>query len=274
MKSGERTALTWEEAVLWLRSQPDQAALVKACFFDDPLPEAADRYYASSEWQAVRALIGRARGRALDVGSGRGIAAVALSRDGWETTALEPDPSEIVGAGAIRSLVRETRLRIDIIETPAEALPFPDASFDLVHVRQALHHARDLRRFCAEISRVLKPGARLIATREHVLSRRGDLDDFLETHALHRLYGGEFAYVLDDYRKAITDAGIALTKVLNPWESDINLYPETRATLKEAYARRLRLPILRALPDIFLSWRGKFLRIPGRLYTFVGIKRH
>jgi SAM-dependent methyltransferase len=273
LKSGDQTALTWEEAVLWLRSQPDQAALVKACFFDDPLPEAADRYYTSSEWLAVRELIGRARGRALDVGSGRGIAAVALSRDGWETTALEPNPSEIVGAGAIRSLAQDSRLRIDVVETSAEALPFREESFDLVHVRQALHHAHDLRRFCAEISRVLKPGARMIATREHVLSRRGDLDDFLETHALHHLYGGEFAYVLDEYRKAITDAGITLTKVLNPWASDINLYPDTRATLKEAYARRLGFPLLRMLPDIFLTWGGEFLRIPGRLYTFVGIKR-
>jgi hypothetical protein len=39
-------AITWEEAVLWLRNQPDQAELVRACFYDDPLPAAAERYYA------------------------------------------------------------------------------------------------------------------------------------------------------------------------------------------------------------------------------------
>ena len=27
---------TWEEAVIWLKAQPDQAELVQACFFDDP----------------------------------------------------------------------------------------------------------------------------------------------------------------------------------------------------------------------------------------------
>ena len=36
-------AMTWEQAVLWLRQQPDSADLVRACFYDDPLSAAADR---------------------------------------------------------------------------------------------------------------------------------------------------------------------------------------------------------------------------------------
>src|SRR5579862_2301134 len=96
--------LSWEDAVSWLRSQPDKAQLVLECYYDDPPLAAARRYYASGEWQAVRALLGTMRGRALDVGAGRGIASYALARDGFEVTALEPDPSELIGAGAIRAL--------------------------------------------------------------------------------------------------------------------------------------------------------------------------
>src|SRR3989304_10231248 len=96
--------MTWEEAVLWLKQQPDQTELVKACFFDDPLIETAERYYKSSEWEAVRELIPNPQGKALDLGAGRGISSYALAKDGWDTTALEPDKSKIVGAGAIRSL--------------------------------------------------------------------------------------------------------------------------------------------------------------------------
>ena len=269
MKSGND--LTWEEAVIWLKSQPDQATLVETCFFDDPLTAAAERYYLSTEWQAISRLLHPTKGRALDIGSGRGISAYALARDGWETTALEPDPSKIVGAAAIRSLAIETRTSIVVVETWGEALPFENSSFDLVHVRQVLHHARDLRKLCSEVARVLKPGGKFIATREHVLSRRDDLVQFQSAHPLHSLYGGENAFLLDEYLNAIGDAGIRLTKVLNPLESDINLYPHTLKSVKATFARKLWLPSF-LIPSFLLSWRGRQMNTPGRLYTFFGHK--
>lgn len=264
---------TWEEAVLWLRSQPDQADLVRACFFDDPLAEAAERYYHSSEWAAVRALIPRRPGLALDLGSGRGISAYALGRDGWSVVALEPDPSAIVGAGAIRTLCTESGLDIEVVQEWGERLPFSDAQFDLVHCRQALHHARDLGQLCLEIGRVLKPGARFVATREHVISRREDLPRFLDSHPLHHLYGGEKAYLLDEYKKAISGGGVRLTEILNPLQSEINLFPETLQGIKRRIARRLAFPFPALIPDFALGLLGQFLRHPGRLYSFVGEKR-
>jgi SAM-dependent methyltransferase len=260
---------SWEEAVLWLRTQPDQHQLVRACFFDAPLLEAAERYYASAEWIAVRRILAGKHGAALDLGAGRGISSYALARDGWQVSALEPDPSEVVGAGAIRALAREAGLGIRIEQEWGESLPFPDSSFDLVHGRQVLHHAKDLQQLCAEVARVLKPGGLFIATREHVISRAEDLPEFLASHPLHKLYGGEHAYLLDEYLHAIRAGGIVLTKVLNPYESDINLYPDTVTDLKRRLSKRIYLPPA-IIPDVLLAALGALSRVPGRLYTFIG----
>jgi len=259
--------------VLWLKEQPEYEQLVKACFYDDPLLAAAERFYLSTEWKAVQKLLGTARGRALDLGAGRGISSFALAKDGWDTVALEPDTGEMIGSGAIRRLALEGNIRIEVVETWGEALPFESSSFDLVHVRQVLHHARDLKQLCFEIGRVLKPGGMMLATREHVISRPEDLGAFLKSHPLHALYGGENAFLLDEYLNAIRAAGIRLSEVLNPFESDINLYPETQYSLKIRMARKLRLPSASLIPNALLSWKGKRLDNPGRLYTFFGFKR-
>ena len=264
--------LTWEQAVSWLKQQPDQVELVRACFYDDPLLSAAERYAASNEWCAVRALLPPPPGNALDVGAGRGISSFALARDGWDVVALEPDNSADVGAEAIRSLAEEANLRIDVVEQWGEKLPFPDNGFDLVHCRQVLHHAQNLPQLCREIGRVLRPGGVFIATREHVISRSEDLKVFLAGHPLHKLYGGENAYLLQQYLSAIRNGGIALTSVFNPFQSDINLYPQTVAGLKRQIAAKLRWPSS-LIPNFALGLLGAVSRSPGRLFTFVGRKR-
>ncbi|ULA64985.1 MAG: SAM-dependent methyltransferase Dde2880 (UbiE -like) [Nitrospira sp.] len=264
--------LTWEEAVLWLRDQPDQGPLVLACFYDDPLLEAAKRYASSTEWQAIRSYLPAVRGRALDLGAGRGIASFALARDGWAVTAVEPDPSAIVGTGAIRRLAEEGGFSIDVVDQRGEELPFQDEFFDLVHCRAVLHHARDLAALCREVGRVLKPGGILIATREHVISRKEDLELFLEAHPLHRLYGGEYAYLLAEYRVAIERAGLTIMTVLNPYASDINLFPDSRAGLRQRIATRFQLPSPAFVPGVLLDWVGAWSSQPGRLYSFIAGK--
>lgn len=272
----------WEDAVVWLRSQPAQHQLVLDAFYDDPLIGAAQRYFETGEWKAVSELLRGRSGSALDVGAGRGIASYALAREGFAVTALEPDPSAVVGAAAIRALATESRLNINVVEEFSERLPFSDAAFDVVFARAVLHHTRDLGQACKEFYRVLKPGGIFIAAREHVLTRESDLSQFLQKHPLHRLYGGEHAYLLRDYISALKTAGFSSLDVLLPLQSPINLYPDTLDTLREKISARLGKIVPSGVTKTALGsdsvFRG-FLRVaglfdnrPGRLYSFVGRK--
>jgi SAM-dependent methyltransferase len=264
--------MSWENAVDWLRRQQDQQDLVLACFFDDPLQEAAERYYAGPEWRAIQKILPSPPGTALDLGAGRGIASFAFAKDGWGVTALEPDPSNLIGAGAIRELAMGNALPITVVEDWSEALPFHNASFDVVHARQVLHHAHDLSRTCEEIARILRPGGLFIATREHVISRREDLPVFLAGHPLHQLYGGENAFLLTEYRNAIQSARMVIIAELSPWESDINLFPTTKSAMRVRLRKKFPLPISDKIVDLFLHWKSKRLDTPGRLYTFISRK--
>lgn len=281
-RAPNHTHQSWEDAVRWLRTQPTQTELVSAAYYDDPLIEAAERYRCSAEFGGVRKLLGAdATYQVLDVGAGRGIASYAFARDGHQVTALEPDPSGLVGAGAIRSLAGEARLPIRVVETFSETLPFPDACFDVVFARAVLHHTKDLASACREFLRVLRPGGRLIAVREHVISRADDLPAFLASHPLHWLYGGENAFLLDEYRGALRSAGFRLESVLPPLFSEINFAPLTPATVREEVARRVGCgvePLARAvgrLLSVDVLWRALLPlmelvdRRPGRLYSFV-----
>ncbi len=274
---------SWESAVRWLREQPDRQDLLHAAYYDDPLIDAAQRYWRSEEWAEIRARLGGPRGRALDVGAGRGIASYALAREGFtEVVALEPDPSSLVGAGAIRQLAADAGLPIRVTQEFSERLPFDDASFDLVFARAVLHHTSDLDAACREFHRVLRPGGRLVAVREHVVSSTADLPAFFDVHPLHHLYGGENAHVLPRYQSALRDAGFRDLATLAPWDSAINFAPHTLDSLRAELATRVgrRVPgtsaILRALMPPLWGLLRPLLnavdRRPGRLYSFVATK--
>jgi SAM-dependent methyltransferase len=189
-----------------------------------------------------------------------------------------------VGAGAVRTLAREAGLSISVVEQPGEALPFPSGSFDLVHGRQVLHHAADLQRLCREVARVLRPGGRLIATREHVITRSSDLQAFLDSHPLHKLYGGERAYRLSEYKSAIEGSGLLIRRVLGPFDSAINYFPMSQSEWRRYCLEPLTWIFGKRATEQIVdhhrgcgSWllgrlarmRSAFCDAPGRLYTFV-----
>lgn len=270
---GDKYPLTWEQAVAWLRAQPEHELLVRACYFDDPLLDAACRYESGPEWRTVRSFLPVVPGAALDVGAGRGISSYALAVAGWRVTALEPDPSPLVGAEAIRRLASESGVDINVVEGTGERLPFEDASFDLIHARQALHHAHDLGSLCREAARVLKSNGILIATREHVVDTLEDRELFKRKHPLHRFYGGENAFSLFEYRDALRCGGLKIVREFSPWETLINYFPANYDDVREQAAQRLCWPWPRLLPRWMIYFVSRRLHDPGRLFTFICQKR-
>lgn len=274
---------TWEEAVNWLRKQPDKQEIVYNCYYDDPLEAAAERFSNSEEWLAVKSILNKhIPGQVLDLGAGRGISSYAFAKEGCSVTSLEPDSSQIVGTQAIQSLINSTYTPIKIVQEYGETLPFADNTFDIVYGRAVLHHAHNLKTLSQEVARVLKLGGVFLVTREHVISKKSDLPKFLESHPLHFLYGGENAYLGREYKDAITTAGLNLEKVLASYESVINYAPQTQKEFQEKIASVMAPIISQKLANKvtsnqqmqkFFGWlASRIINTPGRLYTFLAVK--
>jgi ubiquinone/menaquinone biosynthesis C-methylase UbiE len=252
---------------------------VRDAYLGRDVQDSARRFAASGEWKAVRRLLrGRIEGATVvDVGAGSGIASVAFARAGAaRVVAVEPDPSDEVGRGAIGR--QAAPACVQVVGAFGEGIPLPDACADVVYCRQVLHHADDLVGMIAEMARVLRPGGVFIACREHVVDDRAQLNAFLAAHPVHQLAGGENAFSLDAYRAAITEAGLRVTAELGPWDSVINAFPTVRSTKAlRRYARtwlasrygRLGRVAARLGPMRWWAWRRIRQPAPGRLYTFV-----
>ena len=94
----------------------------------------------------------------LDVATGTGHAALAAARQGACVTGIDYVP-ELLGIARARAAAEH--LDLELIEAPAEDLPFPDASFDVVVSAIGVMFAADHTGAAAELVRVTKPGGRI-----------------------------------------------------------------------------------------------------------------
>ena len=166
-------------------------------------------------------------------------------------------------------------------------MPFENGSFDLVYTRQAMHHAKDIFRFGKEVERVLKPGGCFLATREHVISSKSDLSDFLSRHSLASVYKEENAFTVSEYVSAIKVGGMKVRAVLGSYESAINYYPMTYENwlvyCQSKLARRLGKNIVEVIARDSHRLGREILRVtgstlsnkdnsPGRMMSFLARK--
>ncbi len=91
----------------------------------------------------------------LDVGCGGGFLAEEFARDGFAVTGVDPATNSLEAA---RQHASDHNLTIDYQEGKGEALPFPDASFDIIACCDVLEHVDDLSLVISEVARTLKPG--------------------------------------------------------------------------------------------------------------------
>lgn len=280
--------ITWEEAIRRLRSMPDQAELIKNAYMDEDNLAAAKRFFADEECAELFTLLKTNIGKpppwdVLDLGAGNGISSYVFARNSHKVYALEPDPSLEVGSGAIKRLAETEGLDIEVLESRAERIPLEDSSVDLAYVRQALHHANDLEQVLTEAVRVLRPGGIFLATREHVVDDDQQLKEFLGSHPLHKWFGGEHAYRLEEYTEAFIASGLEIKLVLGPFDTVINYFPMSKADFEKAcrkYAKNKYGAFIGGMVGSkewyvrrYAAMRSQTNKNPGRLYSFLAVKR-
>ena len=96
--------------------------------------------------------------RVLDVATGSGNAALAAARRGCAVTGVDYVPALLERA---RRRAEAEGLTVEFVEGDAEALPFPDASFDVVSSVFGSMFAPDQEKTAAELARVVKTGGRI-----------------------------------------------------------------------------------------------------------------
>jgi ubiquinone/menaquinone biosynthesis C-methylase UbiE len=123
----------------------------------------AERMMLGQLRQAYGALL---RGETLEVGVGSGLNIPFYS----------PDVTRAVGVDLSEEMLRYARERASQLDIPftlvradAEALPFPDASFDTVAISLALCTIPDPAKALLELGRVCRPSGRIVML-EHVRS--------------------------------------------------------------------------------------------------------
>lgn len=273
--------MTWEETIAYIQNTPSFASLVRDTYIAADLPSNVERFRSSVEFKETQLLIRKyisvPEPKLLDIGAGNGVASVSFALSGYQVTALEPDKSMTVGSGAIKSVADYYQLTtIQVVESFGERLPFDNESFDVIYIRQALHHASNLTVFVKEAGRVLKKQGIMITLRDHVVTGQRDKKRFLARHPLHRYYGGENAFSLNAYREAFKEAGLTILQQISPSASPINYDPWSKTQLIQILSAKFGQWMATRHWLVEMAWSLSMIRkeyLPGKLYSFVVGKR-
>ena len=114
-------------------------------------------------------LVAAARGATLELGAGTGLNLRHYPAAVTDLVLAEPDRHM---ARRLRARLGEAGRPAEVVEAPAERLPFEDGRFDTVVVTLVLCTVQDPAQALEEIARVLKPGGRLLFL-EHVRAPDG-----------------------------------------------------------------------------------------------------
>jgi SAM-dependent methyltransferase len=102
----------------------------------------------------------------VDLGCGTAYFSARLARAGARVVAVDPTPAQLETA---RRMQRQTGIAFPLVEAGAEAVPLPDASFDLVLSEYGASIWCDPELWIPEAARLLRPGGRLTFLRNSTL---------------------------------------------------------------------------------------------------------
>jgi SAM-dependent methyltransferase len=181
---------------------------------DDARPH-SERYFTDARdywWHAdylalvIQRLGLGAAPRVLEVGVGQGHFARAVAPHlgpGFDFVGLDPEPKSLATASA-RCEAANLPGTFAFVEGRAEALPFPDATFDFVICQTLLIHLADPAAGFAEMVRVCRPGGRILACEPNNLAAVQTValatgpDPFLEARFVLRCTRGKARLGLGD----------------------------------------------------------------------------
>jgi 2-polyprenyl-3-methyl-5-hydroxy-6-metoxy-1,4-benzoquinol methylase len=166
--------------------------------------------------KAFAMLVAEPRGRVLDVAAGSGIAAQALSSDGWTVSALEIS----------EALAEQVRGRgvddVQVHDLASGRLPYEEGSFRAVFAGEIIEHLVDTTGFLGEVRRVLAPGGVVVITTPNLASFEnrvrmlfGRYPNFVEYEL-----GGDGhvrAYTLPVLRRQLEASGFAVEDERGNW---------------------------------------------------------
>jgi len=112
----------------------------------------ADPYLLS---RILHLLSAKPEGQYLDIGCGTGNYTIPIAANGLKFTGIDPSDKMLQAA-------RSKSNNIEWKFGTAEKIPAPDNCFDGAIATLTIHHWVDLKQGCIELSRVLKPGSRVV----------------------------------------------------------------------------------------------------------------
>ena len=150
----------------------------------------------------------RATDRMLDIGTGAGHTALAFAPRVAQVVAFDLTPEML--EEALRNAAARGIANLTVQQGAAEALPFGDASFDLVACRMTTHHFAALPQAVSEMARVLAPGGRLLIV-DTMVPEDDDLDRQINEIEWLRDPSHVRNYRPSEWRAMIEAAGLTVT---------------------------------------------------------------
>lgn len=186
-------------------------------------------------------IAGAGHTRALDVGCGAGHTAHALARHAAHVVAV--DLTEPMLEQTRRGAAEHGLANVETRRADAEALPFPDGSFDLVACRLCAHHFFDPEQSLREVRRVLAPGGRFFLI-DIVAPETPVLDSFLQAFEVVRDPSHVRDHSVSQWRGMLARAGFGEIEValwpmpqdFEDWVRRIGASETARAALVEMFA--------------------------------------
>ncbi|MBI2266475.1 MAG: class I SAM-dependent methyltransferase [Armatimonadetes bacterium] len=117
--------------------------------------------------------------RIADIGGGTGSLSAMLADLNAEVALIEPSVSM-----SCIALHKDRRIRS--VNASAESIPLSDAVFDVVCLKDCLHHITDRQKAVAEAVRILRPGGKIVVMEFHPGSFKAKLILLFERLCLER----------------------------------------------------------------------------------------